>query len=507
MVNNFIKRLTSSFHDLEAKDYGSICGMLDECDFRKMEVAVIANDAYLLTLMFAALIRYPGIQIHILNPAEGTEEMQRLLYVIQPDYVIVINETMAIELSGCKKILVNGETISNKRGYYESVGDTDFTLFTYSPYPTKVNTISSGMFKTMVYATIEDIEKFHLSVFTDHGLIPFMSNNSDYLLYYVAIKMCACGSSRTLPSGDDIEIVTKHRDLYLEHNDSHTMFIPKREFNELWAKNIVSLFENKFIFRSQLNRQWLVNILVRRRLKAMFKGFKNVLIIGSLDNDYMVHMLKNLSFAKVYSIFPNNKHLMYGLVSSSLDSIVLSANEHRQDMIKPLMDNTKFKSKPICIMGYRLFPFPDDSNVGYIVTDYFNRFVEGDALKGNEDQGDRRQFFHLGNVENSFVRKDGYIFPETLERVINSYPFIKSCVLLTFEHRMILVIHPHEDVLMSNRINRKMFCGVIQQQIDTLNKELPESYKIQGFVITTNLIEQDRDGEVVRFPFNYCNKR
>ena len=72
---------------------------------------------------------------------------------------------------------------------------------------------------------------------------------------------------------------------------------------------------------------------------------------------------------------------------------------------------------------------------------------------------------------------------------------------------MVLVINPGRDILTANRINWGMFKSIIWQQIETLNKELPESYKIQGFVIDTNLlIEYDRVGEIVRWPFNNCNK-
>ena len=39
--------------------------------------------------------------------------------------------------------------------------------------------------------------------------------------------------------------------------------------------------------------------------------------------------------------------------------------------------------------------------------------------------------------------------------------------------------------------------------VNTLNKELPDEYKIRGSVIDdTNLIEKDRNGEIVRYPYN-----
>jgi long-subunit acyl-CoA synthetase (AMP-forming) len=103
---------------------------------------------------------------------------------------------------------------------------------------------------------------------------------------------------------------------------------------------------------------------------------------------------------------------------------------------------------------------------------------------------------------------DQLVFPETLEKVINSYPFIRNCVLLTFDNKMVLVVHPYPNILEANRIPWGMFKSIMRKQITELNKELPELYKIyREPVITTSLIEQDRNGEVVRFPFNTVMKR
>jgi hypothetical protein len=511
MKNNLYQDIVKSFHEWESQDFGAVCNMTAVCQGED-DVAIVTDDPYLLILVFTSLMPNEGMNIHILNPAEGIAEVQRLTHVIQPKYVIVTDPEWYNNFD-FREILINGDTISNNQGCAsdyvipecEDGEELDFTVTTYSPYPTKIRSIISGMLEAMVYGIAEDLYRYNLTGYFDSGLTPFLSNNPDYLLYYMALKINPCGSSRILPTGDDIQLVLENRGLYFEHNHSDTLFIPKKDFLTLWEKNISSLFENKFIFRSYIRRKWLVNIVIKNKLKKLFKGFKKVLIIGTIDNSYIVSVLQNLQFVKFYSILPNRSALMYGRVSNSLDTIVLGTNTCRQDIIKEIAYNGPFKGKPICTLNSRLYN-PVREGV-YALIDPSNRFIEGTPIKASNGDEDKKCLYYLGDIRNSFVRKDGYIFPETLEKVINSYPFIKSCALLTFRNKMILIVTPTQNVLDSNRINQGMFGEIIQNQIDSLNKELPESYKIQGFVVTMKLIEHDRNGEIVRFPFNYCNQR
>jgi hypothetical protein len=117
--------------------------------------------------------------------------------------------------------------------------------------------------------------------------------------------------------------------------------------------------------------------------------------------------------------------------------------------------------------------------------------------------GHLSEYFPLGDVHNVFANNDVLIFPETLERVVNSYPFIKECVLLTFMEKTVLIVNPHSGVLDSNRLNYGMSHCIIRKMIAELNEELPDEYRIRGFVIDdTSLIEKDRNGEIVRYPYN-----
>ena len=513
MTNKFYQKIVSTFHTWERQDFDAICNMIDKRT-GKGSVAVISNYPYLLFLIFTALIRYYGIRIHLINPAEGEREVERLISSIDPDYVIVTDEGLKKYLNsrtGYRTILVNGDTVSNEQDefdYNSSIipEEIDFNIVSYTPFPTKVHTVSAEMFRTMVDAMINDLYSFGLVSPNDHGMIPFISNNPDYLLYYLAVKLATFEQSasmlhKILPGKDEITFPVKNKKEYLEHNNSRTLFIPKKEFVELWEENVSSLFEYKWVFSSYLKRKWLVNILIKRRLKKLFVGFKNILIIGMLDNAYMVDVLKNLSFTKFYTILPMPQAFMYGPISSSLENLTLASNEYRQDIPKESI-NGVFKGNPICSIAHRLYH--PDNDTQYTILNAYDRFVNG---RGTVVDGElRRHYYYLGSIENSIYRDKDLIFPETLERVINSYPFIRSSVLLAFEKRMVLVLHPNEGVLDANRINRGMFRSIIKQQIKSLNEELPESYKIQGFVVSTSIIEHNRVGEIVRWPFNACNK-
>lgn len=504
MNNSLYKQLVNSFHKFEKDDFEAVSSIIDRRTKNK-DVVIISRNPHLLTLVFTSLIRYFGINIHILNPEEGSPEINRLLYVINPNYAIITHDEMDEDIRFPRMLVIDEDAINQEHGdTVEDPEEIDFTIITYSPTPSKVNRISSEMFLAMVESFVQDLIKFDLIRPNEAGLIPLATTNSDYLLHMVAIKIARdiynCPSS--LPANEGISLIVKEKKWFFSYNSAKTLFIPKKEFIDLWESTIVPLFENRFIFRSYLRRKWLVNLLVRRKLKQLFKGFENVIIIGTINNSYMIDVLKNLSFVKFYSIFTIKSAMLYGPISRSLDSIILSSNEFRQDITIRCSDNMTIANGPIVTLSFRFF-HPENRSI-YSLTDTRHRFVEGDFVK---EQGvSVKQYFPLGDVDNAFNREEAYIFPETLEKVINSYPFIRNCVLLTFNKKMMLIVEPCSNVLDSNRINYKMFNSILHNQIVELNKELPEAYKIQGFVITTSLIEQDRIGEIVRYPFNHCNK-
>ena len=521
MTNDLYKKIVNSFHVWENEDFEAICGMIDNLKAKQWSnketgynVAIVSDYPYLLFLIFASLIRYYGIRIHLVNPLEGEQEVERLISSINPDYVIVTDHKWkdVARSTGYRTLLLDGEEINKFQDDDEYTSphepeELEFNVVQYTPFPTKVHVISCEMYRTMLDALINDLYSFQLVGLTDHGLIPFISTNSDYLLYFLAVKLANFETGipfkRILPCSNEVDFPILNKKEYFKHNQSKTLVIPKKEFVELWEKHVSSLFECKFIFRSHLKGRWFVNMLIKRKLKKLFQGFKNVLIIGMLGNAFMVDILKNLSFTKFHTVFPIPEAHLYGPISNTIDSLTLASNEHRQDIPKELLNAGSFKGNPICSMVYRLYH--KDNEVNYTLLDKNNRFV---IARSSYENGElRRHLFYLGNVENAIDKRTDFIFPETLERVINSYPFIRSSVLLAFKKKMVLVINPGRDILTANRINWGMFKSIIWQQIETLNKELPESYKIQGFVIDTNLlIEYDRVGEIVRWPFNNCNK-
>jgi hypothetical protein len=498
MTPKFYRGILDSLHDWEMKDYSAICNILDERYWRGLKAVVVSNDPYLLTLIFVSLIRRWGIEIHIVNPAEGTDETQRLIYGVDPDYVIVTDSQLKQELTGYRIALINGEIISSyAEEFHDEPESLEFTIVTYSPYPVKVHRVSSEMFMVMVNAFMQDLAKFELAdSATDDGIIPIMTNNSDYLLYFLAIKMAKL-QDNILPTANDVSFPIENRKLYLRHNRSKTLFIPKKEFVDLWHKQISSIFECRLVFKLYMKIGWLANMLVGRRLKKLFKGFENVLIIGILNNSYMIDILKSMSNIKFYSVFPIRSALMYGPISNSLDSIILTQSESRQDV---MYDSTEGLSA----LGCR-FTNSRHSNEMYSINDTVSRFKVGESIR--EGGYYLKQYFPLGSIENCFNKGDSLIFPETLEKVINSYPFVKDSVLLIFRSKVILVVNFNGSILDSNRINYGMIGDIMREQIRSLNKELPESYRIQGFAESASLLEQDRNGDVVRYPFNYCNRK
>jgi hypothetical protein len=504
MTRSFYQKLVESFSINEQKDYEAVCSIIDKkVTHTGLNVVVVSDDPYLLYLIFVCLIRYYGIRIHIVNMLEGESEVFRLLNVISPDLVI---DTEYHPFNNFHNTIWIGpeEIIKQPKYEVDEPIDTDYTVLTYSPYPTKINKISSDAFEILVNSLIEDLNQSGLIKYKENGIIPFISTNSDYLLYFIALKLTyhKWGVKRSLTTKFNPDFPIKNREQYWQHSTFSTLFIPKKEFLQLWEDNVMSLFEYKFVFKSYIKRKWLVNLLVKRRLKKLFKGFSNVVIIGMLDNLYMIDVLKNLSFVKVYTILPIASALHYGPKLSNFESIIPSSKSHK---VERFVADGRNKHGSVYSLYTTLFE--DFSSEKFKISDSKSKF----QLKINnqfDDYGSISEYFYLGDINNAFNSNDICIFPETLEKVINSYPFIKECVLLTFNKKIILLINARQNILDSNRINSGMFKSIIQSQIDTLNKELPEEYRIRGFAKDfATLIDKDRNGEIVRFPYRHLDNK
>ena len=495
-MDNLYKRLIGSLHGKEVRDFEAVCSILDKSRLGSSDVGIVSDDPYLLFLIFTSLIRYHGIYIHIINPLEGKNEVKRLINAMDIDYIVATDD--AFVDSGYYTVVINGDRICKEHRYdVPEVSDIlDFKVVTYSPYPCKVYKLSSETFTIMLDCLISDLRHFNLINYLEGGLIPFVSNNPDYLMYFIALKLTfrKWGEKRVLPSEEDYEFCLGNPKLYWEHNDYKTLFIPKKEFLEHWDFKIQSLFEKKWFFKLNMKAPWLANAIIKLKIRNTFKGFKNVLIIGVLPNAWMIDILKSLSSIKFYTIFPIKSAMYYGAISNSFEYIDPANTEWKLERFT--LGNTK-----TYLLSSKLFD-PDTKDVCNMsnTDDRFSVKVVHDSEGMNVSR-----YYLLGNIKNAFNNKNVCIFPETLEKVINSNSFIRDCALLTFNDKTILVINPNEQVLDSNRINRGMFRCIIQKQIDTLNKELPDEYRIRGFVVSTSLIEKDRVGDIIRYPFNRIN--
>jgi hypothetical protein len=493
-MDNLYTRLVESLHENEYKDFEAICSILDKkVRLQSRDVAIISDDPYLLVLIFISLIRYEHIRIHIINPLEGEEEINRLIGSMDIDFIISTDKIR----SNWFGIYIDNIIISNEHRYdIPEVSNTDFTITTYSPYPCKVYQISSKTFSTILHCLINDLSHYNLINYFESGAIPFISNNPDYLLYFIALKLTIrqWGDKRILSEKDDINYPLEHSKSYREHNDYKTLSIPKKEFIELWDNKIQTIFEHKLFFKLNLKHSWVVNLFIKRRLNKLFKGFSNLLIIGVLPNAWMIDILKTLRHVKVYTIFPIKSAMYYGAISDSFEYVFPDNTEWKLERFIEGNNKTHLLSSKL---------FDTENETVCCISDAGDRFSM--KVIHNSSNINTNKYYLLGNIKNSFNNKNVYIFPETLEKVINSYPFIKDCALLTFNKKVTLVINPNQQILDSNRINNGMFNCIIQKQIDTLNKELPDEYQIRGFVVSTSLIEKDRVGDIVRYPFNRIN--
>jgi hypothetical protein len=286
----------------------------------------------------------------------------------------------------------------------------------------------------------------------------------------------------------------------MNYNSFETLFIPKKELIKIWEDKITSLFEHKFIFNWSLKNQWIINLLIKRRLKKLFNGFSKLVIIGTIENTYMMEMLSNLSFIKVYMILPSPSSLFYGPILTTAGSIIPTTNNYKKEDFK-----RKESWEHNSLYGLNIHLTNQLSNKLFMFSDKTSRFQL--RTKSIKEYGTLSEYFYLGNINNSFDNKGVIIFPETLEKIINSYSFIKECALLKFNKKIVLIVNSHREILDSNRINWGVFKSIISSLIDVLNKELPESYQIKGFTIDdTSLIERDRNGNIIRWLYNRLNE-
>lgn len=504
MHNCLQYKLYNSLQKSEQRDFEIINEIIHGYITNKEKnIVILSDDPYLFVLTFLSLTLVENVNIHLLNPKEGLNEIQRLLFSINPDAIIIAcSEGKWRSLTGYYKIFISDELRTSctfTESYNPDILDQieemseeggNYKVTTYSPYPTKINSISSSTLELFVGSMETDLVNFSLlSVPKNNGLMPFVSDSIDYLLYFIAFKIT--NPFLVLPSSKEYNWPIESKKQFFNLNKADTLIFSKHEFIKLWEKEVITLLENNFVFNLYPRFQWLINLLIQRRLKRLLKGYSKLLIIGALNNSYMIQILKNCSFLKVFSVIPIETALMYGQVSKDLDMIILTENSYRKDVF---IQETSSVDRKLYKRQIRLSD-PNSMETMSIIVDSKNYFKQvGYWVK--EQFFVKYQFIGEGVISSDHNRK---IFPETLERVINSYPFIRYSAIITFEGKNHLIVIPYENILDSVKINYGEFVTIIKNQIVKINELLPEDYKIENHLISLDILKRNRLDEIYKF--------
>lgn len=496
-------RLINSFTPSEHDDYRAVKTLIYNKGTFLGDVAVVTDDPYLSLLIFTALSGIYDMNIHILNREEGLDEVQRLLYIAKPDTIICTNDEDYLRLNGAAKVLINADTIVNTK-IPADLNDEEYDLYrviTYSPTPTKIQTISGSMIEAMVDSLVEDFEIKGIHKKDERGIIPIATNNIDYLLYFIALKILHPKSA--IPTEEEIGCVLNGSDNYKKHNNHSTLFIPKREFVELWDEKITPLFETKLVFKLYLKFAWIINLYIGYKMKQIFKGFKNVIVIGRLENSYMINIIKSISNINVYAIHSIESIMHFGIMSP-VDRLVAENTPLRQLIISSKgVIQTSYNPK-LTSISYKLSPKNKPMTL-YPVTDPQALYLAVDTL--NKDGTNIRNYQYVGNINNVLTPNGHVIFPERLEKVINSYPFVRYCALTSYQNKLILIVVPHSNITDSNRINYGMFKRILKRNLEELHKMLPEETNVGSIIISNTVVEKDRNGNISRYALQYINRK
>ncbi len=108
--------------------------------------------------------------------------------------------------------------------------------------------------------------------------------------------------------------------------------------------------------------------------------------------------------------------------------------------------------------------------------------------------------FLRGRSKNMLLGTSGEnIYPEEIESVYNSYPYIMESLVIQRENRLIALIYPDVDRVKAENINDDKLKEILTEARETINKKLPSYSHIHEYEVMNDEFEKNPTKKIKRF--------
>jgi len=107
-----------------------------------------------------------------------------------------------------------------------------------------------------------------------------------------------------------------------------------------------------------------------------------------------------------------------------------------------------------------------------------------------------------GRSKNMLLGGNGQnIYPEEIEDLLNNKPYVNESLIVTRQDKLVALIHPDLERMDVDGVSAEQLQGILQMDIDELNKEIPAYSQIGGFQIYQDEFEKTPKRSIKRFMY------
>ena len=141
----------------------------------------------------------------------------------------------------------------------------------------------------------------------------------------------------------------------------------------------------------------------------------------------------------------------------------------------------------------------DDPEATAAVFDEDGFFRTGDYGRIEEVDGDK-WIYITGRLKNLIIFSNGKnVYPEEIENKLNNLPYVAESLVIDNKGELEALIYPDYDALAHEKVDRDDVEKIMNQNIDTLNQELPGYSKVKKMKLMSEEFEKTPKRSIKRF--------
>jgi len=237
--------------------------------------------------------------------------------------------------------------------------------------------------------------------------------------------------------------------------------------------------KNRMYYERWWITKWINTIYLKKRFKEHFgENFKHFIILNDETHSYLKKNLQRMGY-EVSSTYGTN-------ATSQLISI--------NDMLIKNMEikiNSKHPSKvpgkvfaSILIGSTNFTSWSDTGDIGHI--------------------GKNSKLVLHGRKESIIETLNGSkIYTETIEKVVNSHPFVNQCFVFQKNDKLLIGVNFHNFALDIRGITKAEAVNILKEVKNDINNGLPEGVEIDNVVLLPRELPVNEQGKIIKFYYRH----